>query len=248
MKGKLPPVKANLPPAGRKKPCLSSGNWRGSSAPIPHRGGHPTSMAYPAGAHSASPRSAPAPTPREPRHQAPSGSRRLTIVLERRRAASGAGSAPRRAHDEPVETKGEVCISDAVSVMSRDPPNGWASASNEMATRCPRKRPAATALVGVRSTRSRPSISIVSRSADAHPTRAAPPGHPRELLRHSIDRVELEVSPSTRIQLASSRIRPANDRDASRSDGNDRAKNPQVRSRVTSSSQVVKPTPRTLSR
>ena len=46
----------------------------------------------------------------------------------------------------------------------------------------------------------------------------------------------------------SSRIRPANDRDASRNDENHRAQNPQVRGRVRSSSQVVKPAPRTLSR
>ena len=49
---------------------------------------------------------------------------------------------------------------------------------------------------------------------------------------HDADTPKLRAAPS-------SRIRPANDRDASRNDGNHRAQNPMVRGRVRSSSQVV---------
>jgi hypothetical protein len=51
-----------------------------------------------------------------------------------------------------------------VSVTSREPPGGPVSASNAMATRGRRKRPGATAVVGVGSTSSRPSTSVANRS------------------------------------------------------------------------------------
>ena len=69
----------------------------------------------------------------------------------------------------------------------------------------------------------------------AGPVRDRPPSQARE------DRMGVA-------RARPSRIRPANDRDASRNDGNHRAQNPQVRRRVRPSSQVVKPAPRTLSR
>jgi hypothetical protein len=51
-----------------------------------------------------------------------------------------------------------------VSAMSHEPTGGWGTASKTMATRCRRRRPAATAVVDVCSTISGPSTSMANRS------------------------------------------------------------------------------------